>query len=51
MGKGGQQAEVVPPTSLREDPRYRAFFQDGFNPADFASQALAGAADGALSHS
>ncbi|KAK9840386.1 hypothetical protein WJX74_009033 [Apatococcus lobatus] len=42
MGKGGQQADTASPVSLREDPRYRAFFQDGFNPATFASQALAG---------
>lgn len=43
MGKGGQQAETPSPGSLREDPRFQAFFQEGFNPADFASQALAGA--------
>ena len=42
MGKGGQQADNPSPASLREDPRFQAFFQDSFNPADFASQALAG---------
>lgn len=40
----GSLAPAVPTTSRRlaDDPSYAPFIEDGFNPAEFASKALAG---------